>query len=75
MAARQLAAWEEIAVTWATYMTEGDPAVRCASCNAGIYLAFDRHGKAYQYAGSQIRAHIVLHLRTRHPDLDPDKAL
>ena len=73
MGAAQLAAWEKIAAGW-EILREGR-VYRCADCDAGVALAADGHGKDYTYTADDFRAHIVLHLRNRHPDLDPDKPL
>jgi hypothetical protein len=40
-----------------------------------VELIADDSGRPYQYTDGQHRAAIVLHLRNRHPDLDPDKPL
>jgi len=38
-------------------------------------LITDDAGRPYQWTNEQTMAMAVLHLRARHPDLDPDKGL
>lgn len=45
----------------------------CDECGKGVWLATDIHGKLYHYTEDDRIAHIVLHLRNHHPDLDPDR--
>ena len=73
LAARQLAAWEHIAEQWK--VSREQDVWRCVECCSGVALADDRQGKQYQYTQEQWLALIVLHLRSKHPDLDPDKAV
>ena len=73
MAARQLAAWEALAESWPLFAENG--VNRCVSCLAGVELITGPDGRPYRWTGEQHRANIVLHLRTRHPDLDPDLPL
>jgi hypothetical protein len=68
----QLAAWETIAEGWPVSL-EGDT-WRCGDCGGPVALALDPAKRTYQYTAEQFRALIVLHLRTRHADLDPDVA-
>ena len=73
LAAAQLAAWEQLATGWEC--REEADVLRCADCDAGIMLLWDDAGRPYQWTGGQTVAMIVLHLRARHADLDPDKGL
>ena len=73
LAARQLAAWEQLADGWP--LMEDAGVRRCVSCLAGVELITDPDGRPYRWTEEQHRANIVLHLRHRHPDLDPDLPL
>ena len=73
LAAAQLAAWEQLATGWECREEAG--VLRCADCDAGIMLLADAAGRPYQWTAEQALAMTVLHLRARHPDLDPDKGL
>lgn len=73
LAAAQLAAWEKIAADWEC--REEGRVLRCAACGTGIMLTADGAGRPYRWTGEQALAMTVLHLRARHPDLDPDKGL
>ena len=70
---RQLSAWQDLAGTWPTELDAGSPphVWRCGRCGGGIMLATDRHGTRYDWTAQSRRDMIVLHLRTRHEDLDP----
>lgn len=72
LAARQLAAWEELAHDWTGYLDE-DEVVRCASCHIGLWRIRDDHGTQYQYTDEQLLALKVAHLRQAHMELDPDR--
>jgi hypothetical protein len=73
MAQRQLAAWQEIAASWGFTAAErdGQSVIVCGECGMGMWLATDRAGSAYTYTEAEKQAHIVLHLRTRHPGMEP----
>ena len=73
LALAQLAAWQQIASMWEC--RQDGPILRCADCDAGIMLTADGAGRPYRWTGEQALAMTVLHLRARHPDLDPDKGL
>lgn len=70
VAARQLAAWEDIARSWALY--NDSICFRCASCHIAVWRRVDEHGNEYQYTNEERSALIVAHLRQAHMDLDPD---
>lgn len=72
----QLAAWQEIAATWPYVIRvedDGQQVMACGECGAGMWLVTDPGGVAYTWEPGQVLAMIVLHLRTRHADLDPDR--
>lgn len=73
-ARRQLAAWERIAENWEIYRASGSRVIRCAACFKGVMLFADESGRRYRYTPDEELAHIVLHLRNHHQDLDPDPA-
>jgi hypothetical protein len=67
----QLAAWQQIAVRWP--LTLSGRARVCQACGKGVMLAADEHGAPYRYTPAEVTAHVVLHLRNHHADLDPDQ--
>ena len=73
----QLAAWEDLASTWAVYCdTDPDTGVqvaRCVSCHVGIWRITDEAGNGYRYDATQVKALKVAHLRQAHQDQDPDR--
>ena len=69
LAEAQLAAWQVIAADWPVT----GPSGLCGVCGKGVILRADAQGRPYRYTPEQVLAHIVLHLRSHHPDLDPDK--
>lgn len=73
LAARQLAAWQDLADTWPLDLDDAaDPAVwRCPVCLLGVMLDTDRHGVPYRWTAQDRQDAVVLHLRTRHAALDP----
>jgi hypothetical protein len=77
LALRQLAAWEELAATWplVSVQRDGRQVMICPECGIGIWLATDPRGGTYRYTDEEKQAHIVLHLRTRHPDMEPPGVL
>lgn len=76
LAAGQLRAWEEIAETWVIVFVprDGELHAICPSCDISI-KPVQRDGAAYIMTTEELRAAIVMHLRNRHRDLDPDKAV
>ena len=73
LARMQLAAWEALADGW--QVSREQDVYRCVTCTHGVALACDAYGHDYQYTGEQWRGLVVLHLRAKHPDLDPDLPL
>lgn len=77
VAAGPLAAWQDMARSWATFkvldVDTGSYVQRCASCMGGIYRVTDRHHKPYPYSEADLLALTVAHLRMSHMDLDPDR--
>ena len=73
LAAAQLAAWQQIAERWPLTLSAGGRTRLCQSCGKGVYLETDEHGVPYRYTPAERTAHIVLHLRAHHADLDPDR--
>lgn len=71
LAAAQLAAWEAIAAEW-TLLSSPQVSV-CGQCHKGVILRADSYGIPYRYTREQELALIVLHLRSHHADLDPDR--
>lgn len=73
VAARQLAAWQDIARTWPLY--NDGICQRCASCHISVWRLVDEHGTEYRGTNEERQAMIVAHLRQAHQDLDPDQAI
>ena len=73
-ARQQLAAWETLARDWPV-VSDLTTVSRCGDCGQGVMLLSDRAGKPYCYTPDQVLALTVNHLRSCHPDLDPDKSL
>ena len=76
VAARQLAAWEDLARDWTTFQIFDPDAgawnERCGSCLAGLWRLADDTGNLYRYSDADKLAMVVDHLRRAHLDLDPD---
>jgi hypothetical protein len=81
----QLAAWQELAVTWPisiVYFDESNRSVEtpvdgesshaaCGECTVSIYAITDRAGNKYTYQPGQELAMVVAHLRNFHRELEP----
>ena len=74
LAQRQLTAWQDLARSWSFALAErdGQRIMACGECGAGIWLITDTTGTEYAYDGDQKLGMVVLHLRARHADLEPD---
>lgn len=84
IARMQLAAWQELALTWTVYYgvltdpREVDKPVKedqakhafCGACQVSIYQVTDQDGREFAYEPGQELAMIVMHLRNRHRDLE-----
>ena len=82
LAGSQLAAWQAIAAAWPLVSARraaapgGPELVRvteCGRCGRGVMLQTDQAGREYRYTQAERLAHVVLHLRSCHEDLDPDR--
>lgn len=73
LAAAYLAAWMRIAANWPAKV-DSEGVRRCTECGKGIMLVTDTSGRPYCYTPDQVDALTVLHLRSHHADLDPNKA-
>ncbi|HXZ77774.1 MAG TPA: hypothetical protein VEH31_43835 [Streptosporangiaceae bacterium] len=82
LAGSQLAAWEAIATAWPLVSAgrsaaPGGPGIvrvaECERCGRGVLLQTDQAGREYRYTQAERLAHVVLHLRTHHEDLDPGR--
>jgi len=81
VALSQLAAWQEIAAAWPLVsagreVVPGGPVIQvaeCDRCGRGVLLQTDQAGREYSYTQAEWLAYVVLHLRTCHQDLDPDR--
>ncbi len=72
VADRQLAAWEKLAGGWPLGADYDQGVFRCCDCAQGVMLLSDRDGRIFQYTPAEHLALVVLHLRNRHADLDPN---
>ncbi len=71
LAQRQLAAWQQVAMSW--LLRRGHDHLRCVDCHGPVLAIADADGRPYSLTPQQILDATVMHLRQRHEDLDPDR--
>ncbi len=73
LAQQQLAAWQQIAMSWPVALSRIQGGLRCVDCDGLVTRLIDSGDIAYHVSAQQILDATVMHLRQRHEDLDPDR--
>lgn len=69
VAARQLAAWQQVAAEWRLSLRDGHLA--CAACDTSVLSLVGPDGKPFWIYPDVILAGTVSHLRACHADVEP----
>ncbi len=67
----QLAAWQQIAMSWPVQVEQHH--LRCRECKGQILTIADKDGFLYTLTPQHVLDATVMHLRQCHEDLDPDR--